>query len=170
MSKKEYVVNIGNLKVSGPAEEILEISNVYEHAAKDYHNSQAVLLKSVIPGGDELGKVLKEKQLRLEKIGSIAEASIVVNGVFEAAQAAADQYVLNVKRICDEKAQQLLESEDIVHKARTEARRIREETEGRCKEMIRQAKEESDRYWRMVHNSAGIQVNTESGKPTTEQT
>ena len=111
-----------------------------------------------------------EKQLRLEKIGSIAEASIVVNGVFEAAQAAADQYVLNVKRICDEKAQQLLESEDIVHKARTEARRIREETEGRCKEMIRQAKEESDRYWRMVHNSAGVQVNTESGKPTTEQT
>ncbi len=111
-----------------------------------------------------------EKQLRLEKIGSIAEASIVVNGVFEAAQAAADQYVLNVKRICDEKAQQLLESEDIVHKARAEARRIREETENHCKEMIRHAKEESDRYWRMVHDPAEIPINTESGRTSMEQT
>lgn len=68
MSEKEYVINIGNLKVSGPAEDILELSKVYEHAAKDYHNSQDMLLKSAIPGGDELAGVLKEDQRKLEEI------------------------------------------------------------------------------------------------------
>jgi cell division septum initiation protein DivIVA len=96
---------------------------------------------------------LDEKQLKLGKIGSIAEASLALNGVFEAAQASADQYVQNVKRICEEKAQQILQSEDIVRKARLEAKRIREETELTCQRMIQQAKTESDHYWNMIRNS-----------------
>lgn len=96
---------------------------------------------------------LDEKQLKLGKIGSIAEASLALNGVFEAAQASADQYVQNVKRICEEKAQQVLQSEDIVRKARLEAKRIREETELTCQRMIQQAKTESDHYWNMIRNS-----------------
>lgn len=101
---------------------------------------------------EALRSELEERQLRLGKIGSIAEASLVLNGVFEAAQASADQYVQNVKRICEEKAQQVLQSEDVVRKARLEAKRIREETELTCQRMIQQAKTESDHYWNMLQN------------------
>ena len=93
----------------------------------------------------------EDKQLMLDKVGSIAEASLLVNGVFTSAQAAADQYVLNVKRICEEKAMQVQQSDDIVQKARLEAQRIQEETELTCQRMIQQAKEESDRYWNMLN-------------------
>ncbi len=91
-----------------------------------------------------------DKRLLLGKVGSIAEASLLVNGVFSAAQAAADQYVLNVKRVCEEKAEQVRSADDIVLKAQEEARKLRAETEDICRKMIRQAKEESDRYWEAI--------------------
>ena len=50
---------------------------------------------------------LQSRQLQLETCGSIAEASLKLNGVFEAAQKAADkgqeQYQQNVERLCQEK-------------------------------------------------------------------
>lgn len=45
----------------------------------------------------ELREQLEEKELLLSESGSIAEAALKINGVFEAAQAAADQYLLSVK-------------------------------------------------------------------------
>ena len=58
-----------------------------------------------------------------------------------------DQYVLNVKRVCEEKEERIRLSEDIVHKAEEEARQLREAAESISRRLIRQAKEESDRYW-----------------------
>ena len=46
---------------------------------------------------------LQSQQLQLETCGSIAEASLKLNGVFEAAQKAAEQYQQNVERLCQEK-------------------------------------------------------------------
>lgn len=40
-----------------------------------------------------LEQQLSSRELKLEKAGSIAEAALAVNGVMEAAQAAADQYL-----------------------------------------------------------------------------
>lgn len=42
---------------------------------------------------------LTSRELELEEAGSIAEAAMRVNGVFEAAQAASQQYVDNIKRL-----------------------------------------------------------------------
>lgn len=42
---------------------------------------------------DALQAEREQKELRLSRLGSIAEASLQVNGVFEAAQKAADQYI-----------------------------------------------------------------------------
>jgi cell division septum initiation protein DivIVA len=92
-----------------------------------------------------------DKRLLLGKVGSIAEASLLLNGVFSSAQAAADQYVMNVKRVCDEKSDRVRQASDIVQKAQQEAKQLREETETMCRRMIRQAKEESDRYWSMLN-------------------
>lgn len=45
---------------------------------------------------------LADRKINIEKAGSIAEAALVLNGVFQAAQAAADQYLENLRRISGE--------------------------------------------------------------------
>lgn len=42
---------------------------------------------------------LRSRQILLREAGSIAEASLRLNEVFESAQRAADQYLLNVKQL-----------------------------------------------------------------------
>lgn len=46
---------------------------------------------------EQLEQQLKEREIRLAEAGSIAEAAIGLNKVFEAAQAAADQYLDSLK-------------------------------------------------------------------------
>lgn len=45
---------------------------------------------------------LQSREIEKDKAGSIAQAALQLNGVFEAAQAACDQYVENVKRHIEE--------------------------------------------------------------------
>lgn len=45
----------------------------------------------------EANRKLEDRRIRLEKVGSIAEAALVLNNVFEAAQRAAEQYLENVE-------------------------------------------------------------------------
>jgi len=50
----------------------------------------------------ELESQLQSRAIVMEHVGSIAEAALKLNGVFEAAQAAAAQYLENVRRIAEE--------------------------------------------------------------------
>ena len=43
------------------------------------------------------------RQIELEEAGSIAEAALKLNKVFEAAQKAADQYIYNLRQRCEKK-------------------------------------------------------------------
>ena len=45
-----------------------------------------------------LQQQLNDKRIAVDKSGSIAEAALQLNGVFRAAQAAADQYLDNIRR------------------------------------------------------------------------
>ena len=54
---------------------------------------------------------LREQQMKLEELGSVAETSLLLNGVFEAAQKAADDYVNEAHQ----------RAEHIVERARLEA-------------------------------------------------
>ncbi len=45
----------------------------------------------------ELEEKLADREIRIRESGSIAEAALKINGIFEAAQAAADQYIENVR-------------------------------------------------------------------------
>lgn len=45
---------------------------------------------------------LEDRTIQIEKTGSIAEAALQLNGVFEAAEAAAAQYLENVRRLAEE--------------------------------------------------------------------
>ena len=55
---------------------------------------------------EETRNALQERNIKIESCGSIAEAAAEVNSLFRAAQRAADMYLLNVQRICAEKAQE----------------------------------------------------------------
>ena len=50
----------------------------------------------------EAQEQLADKQIKIQQAGSIAEAAIQINRVFEAAQLAADQYLENVHRLVRE--------------------------------------------------------------------
>ena len=42
--------------------------------------------------------ILQTRQIKIEQAGSLAEAALQLNGVFEAAQAAAQQYLDNIRQ------------------------------------------------------------------------
>lgn len=54
---------------------------------------------------NEMQALLDSRQIMLNEAGSIAEAALRLNGVFEAAEAAAAQYLENIRRISSEKEQ-----------------------------------------------------------------
>lgn len=59
---------------------------------------------------EELEKTKKElqsKRIRIAKSGDIAEASLRLNGVFEAARDAASQYVANIKALEKQKQREV---------------------------------------------------------------
>lgn len=47
-------------------------------------------------------EILSSREIHIRTAGSIAEAALELNGVFEAAQRAADQYLENVRRLAEE--------------------------------------------------------------------
>lgn len=72
---------------------------------------------------------LQDRQLHLQKAGSIAQAALELNHVFEAAQAAADEYLISV-RDADIDADKIraranAEAEQILSRARAEAEALR---------------------------------------------
>jgi len=69
--------------------------------------------------------MLSDRQLQMEKAGDIAHAVLEINGVMEAAQAAAQQYLDNVKRMDAEASQ-------------------------RAEKLMNNAREEIDRSWREI--------------------
>lgn len=79
---------------------------------------------------EEIKRKLKERKIIENNTGSIAEAALKLNGVFEAAQAAADQYLENIERVS---AEQDSITKKIEEEARAKAELMLQETERRCK-------------------------------------
>ena len=73
--------------------------------------SRADLLEMLIDQSKEMQKLqerleqaeseLKKREIAIQNAGSIAEASLMLNGVFEAAQAACREYVENTRKYCE---------------------------------------------------------------------
>lgn len=54
----------------------------------------------------EANAKLEDKQLQVEKAGSLAEAALQLNGIFAAAQAACEQYEYNIRLRCQQLEEQ----------------------------------------------------------------
>lgn len=77
-------------------------------------------------------KQLEDRSIAIEPVGSLAEAALKLNGVFESAQAACEQYLHNVLK----RSQQIEETCD----------RIELETKQKCDLMLEEAKKQADTY------------------------
>ena len=57
---------------------------------------------------EQAQKELDEREIRIEKAGSIAQAALALNHVFESAEAAARQYAENLNRLAREEADEIV--------------------------------------------------------------
>ena len=89
-----------------------------------------------------LSAQLQERQIHIENAGSIAQAALELNKVFEAAQAAADEYVASVRADAAAnalRAQAEAEAEQILAQAQTEAANLKARTQKECDEQAEAA-------------------------------
>ena len=104
--------------------------------------SRADLLEMLIAQSEELRDVkerlksaeaiLASRVIEINTAGSMAEASLRLNGVFEAAQAACEQYMENI-RLLNERSQ--LVCRQMEKESREQADRLLEETRRKCAQM-----------------------------------
>lgn len=107
---------------------------------------------------DEALAELEERKIQIKEAGSIAEAALQLNGVFEAAEKAGSQYLENIARLSEEKetinARIIEESERKVAQlmAETQAKceKLERDTKIKCEGMVLQAEKESQEYWDKV--------------------
>lgn len=119
---------------------------------------------------EELRQQLSQRELKLQKAGSIAEAAMSLNQVFEAAQQAADQYLQSVYANCgdaEEMAKGILADANAqAQKTLEEARRQSEtllshakaekaQTEQECQALRQKTEEETKARWEAFERRVG---------------
>ena len=105
---------------------------------------------------EQLQRQLSERQLKIDQAGSIAEASLQINHVFEAAQTAAEQYLENIQTLSgrqEEVCQQMKEESTrqakmLLAETRRKCQAMEAETTEKCAKMTKEAEDAADRAWR----------------------
>lgn len=77
--------------------------------------------------------MLSDRYLRVETAGDLAHAVLEINGVMQAAQAAAQQYLDNIARM---EQQAALRCEEMIHEARMKAERIIQDATAAAKQPL----------------------------------
>lgn len=91
---------------------------------------------------DETKRELENRILQVNEAGSIAEASLELNGVFEAAQAAAQQYLENIQHL---EQKQLLRQKQIDEEYLKKAKKMFAEIQQRCEAYETECREKADK-------------------------
>lgn len=111
----------------------------------------------------EAEEALQERTLIMNKAGSIAEASLRLNGIFEAAQAASEQYMQSIKKLSERQeavcAQMERESREKSQRMLAETERrcraMELDTKARCSEIVSKVKSDLTAYWDTFSGSLG---------------
>lgn len=130
--------------------------------------SRADLLELLIQQSEEVEKLRKllaesedklgQRELIMNEAGSIAEASLQLNGIFEAAQSASQQYLESIrlyseyqKLVCEKREKQIkIDAERYMEDARRKSELLETETKQKCTEMVLRARIESQSYWEEI--------------------
>ena len=83
---------------------------------------------------------LRDRRIQIQNIGSIAEAALELNGVFEAAQQAAEQYLENVRLLAEEQPEHATSAETEGQSPDTEG----EQPETESEESLTETKTETE--------------------------
>ena len=90
---------------------------------------------------------LRDRKIAINNAGSLAEAALSLNGVFQAAEAAAQQYLENIERIS---GQQDAICRSMKEKAEKETAQMRQEAQAYSQKVHAEA----DAYWKQVADRA----------------
>lgn len=98
---------------------------------------------------------LYDKKIQLDKAGSIAQAALQINGIFEAAEAAAAQYLDNIQSLssrqealCAKREEESkASSERLLKNTIEKCQAMENAAKKKCSEMILSAEQESKSYW-----------------------
>ena len=106
---------------------------------------------------EKLQTALDEKELHIENAGSIAEAAVQISGVLEAAQAAADQYLLSIRAATadmDAKAQAAAlladakkQSDEMLQSAQSQSERLVQDAQSRAQTLEAEAEKQVSEKW-----------------------
>ncbi len=100
---------------------------------------------------------LTDRNIRVDNAGSIAEAAMALNGVFEAAQAAADTYLRSLHftnaDIEERRNRAEAESRQIVEEARQEAQAMVRKANEQSAAMLAAAEAEIAKKWDVFHEN-----------------
>ena len=131
--------------------------------------SRADLLEMLIDQSKELQKTqrrlckaeaeLDERRIVIDEAGSIAEAELRLNGVFEAAQDSCKQYMENIQflssrqeEICRQREEESrLKCTAMLDETQKCCAALESETKERCSQMLAKAKVDSEAYWDDVY-------------------
>lgn len=87
----------------------------------------------------QLEQRLEEQNIQLQNAGSIAEASLQLSGVFEAAQRSADVYLANIQRLEAESRQRREEADRLYAQVQMKCRELLDRTRTSCEAIRRRA-------------------------------
>ena len=124
-------------------------------ALREEHKEETAHLREEL---EQARKSLEKREIALNEAGSIAVAALQINGVFEAAQAASQQYIENIRSLSDRQAA-ICAQRDIENRVEVE-RKLKEAEEKcaameyaskrKCEAMEQEAKQKSEAYWTEV--------------------
>ena len=124
-------------------------------ALREEHKEETAHLREEL---EQAKKSLEKREIALNEADSIAVAALQINGVFEAAQAASQQYIENIRSLSDRQAA-ICAQRDVENRVEVE-RKLKEAEEKcaameyaskrKCEAMEQEAKQKSEAYWTEV--------------------
>ena len=121
---------------------------------------------------EKLARQLSDRQFKIDQAGSIAEASMQINQVFESAQAAAEQYLENIwalsgrqEQICRQLEEESTQKANaLLAETERKCRTMEAATTEKCARMTKEAEESADRIWadaqariqKLIDDQAGL--------------
>ena len=92
----------------------------------------------------QLQEQMEQREIVIDNAGSIAEAAMQLNGVFDSAQKACDQYAESVEKL-QERSRRICSRME--KNTREKCRKMEQETQKKCEQMVEDAKKQADAYW-----------------------
>lgn len=109
---------------------------------------------------EQAEQALAEKRLKIDNAGSIAEAAMEMNQVFQSAQQAAEQYLENI-RLLSERQEEICANRE--RESREKAEQMLADTRETCDSLVFQARQQAEQCWKEVQAKVGQLAETQAG-------